>query len=116
MRKRSILSAAFVLSVTTRVTELDRKSIFSQCRAGAKPCWLTEWGISNGSKVCPIDDSKRRQAIEGGRNALVQFVQQGKLAAMIYYTWDGVPPGADPARVFRCGAPTEAGKLALSPM
>lgn len=103
-------------SVAARVTELDRKSIFSECGAGAKPCWLTEWGISNGSKACPIDDSKRRQAIEGERGALAQFVQQGKLAATIYYTWDGASPGADPMGVFRCGVLTEAGKLALSPM
>ena len=103
-------------SVAARVTELDRKSIFSECGTGAKPCWLTEWGISNGSTACPIDDTKRRQAIEGERSALAQFVQQGKLAAVIYYTWDGVPPGADPAGVFRCGALTGAGKSALSPM
>jgi hypothetical protein len=83
-------------SVAARVAELERRSIFLQCGPGAKPCWLTEWGISNGGKACPIDDTKRRQAIEGERAALAQFVQQGKLGAVIYYTWDGVPPGADP--------------------
>jgi hypothetical protein len=66
---------------------------FTLCGAGAKPCWLTEWGISNGSKACPLDDTKRRQAIEGERNTLAQFVHQGKLARAISYTWDGVPPG-----------------------
>ena len=103
-------------TVTARVAELDSKRIFSQCGGGAKPCWLTGWGISNASRSCPIDDSKRRQAIEGERSALTQFAQQGKLAAAIYYTWDGAPPGTDPMGVFRCGVLTDAGKLALSPM
>ena len=103
-------------TVAARVAELDRKRIFSQCRGGAKSCWLTEWGISNSSRSCPIDDAKRRQAIEGERSALAQFARQGKLAAAIYYTWDGAPPGTDPMGVFRCGALADAGKLALSPM
>jgi len=103
-------------TVAARVAELDRKRIFSQCGGGAKPCWLAEWGISNASPSCPIDDAKRRQAIEAERNALAQFAQQKKLAAAIYYTWDGVPPGSDPMGVFRCGVLTDAGKLALSPM
>jgi hypothetical protein len=103
-------------SVEARVAELDRKKLFSQCGPGAKPCWLTEWGISNASRSCPIDDAKRRQAIDAERSALAQFVQQGKLAATIYYTWDGVPPGADPMGIFRCGALTEAGAAALNPM
>jgi hypothetical protein len=103
-------------TVAARVAELDRKRIFSQCGGGAKPCWLTEWGISNASPSCPIDDAKRRQAIEAERNALAQFARQKKLAAAIYYTWDGVPPGSDPIGVFRCGVLTDAGKLALSPM
>jgi hypothetical protein len=85
-------------------------------RSLAKPCWLTEWGISNSSKACPSDDANRRQAIEGERSALAQFVQQGKLAAAIYYTWDGVPPGSAPIGVFRCGVLTEAGAAALGPM
>jgi hypothetical protein len=103
-------------SVAARVAELDRKRIFSECGGGAKPCWLTEWGIGNASKACPIDDTKRLQAIEGERTALAQYVQQGKLAAEIYYTWDGVPPGADPAGIYRCGVLTEAGVAALRPM
>ena len=102
-------------SVADRIAELDRKQVFAACGPASKPCWLTEWGISNASKACPIDDTKRLQAIQGERTALAQFSRQGKLAAAIYYTWDGVPPGSDPAGVFRCGALTEAGVAALSP-
>lgn len=103
-------------SVAARVAELDRKRIFSECGPRAKPCWLTEWGISNASRTCPLDDSKRLPAIEGERGALAQFVQQGRLAAAIYYTWDGVPPGSDPAGVFRCGVLSDAGRAALGSM
>jgi hypothetical protein len=50
------------VSVAARVTELDRKRLFSQCGPCAKPCWLTAWGISNSSsKACPSDDANRRQ-------------------------------------------------------
>jgi hypothetical protein len=103
-------------SVAARVAELERKRIFAECGMGAKPCWLTEWGISNTSRACPLDDTKRMEAIRGERSALAQFVQQGRLAAALYYTWDGIPPGADPAGIFRCGALTEAGLAALGPM
>jgi hypothetical protein len=102
-------------SVAARVAELDGKKLFSECGAGARPCWLTEWGIGNASKACPIDDSRRSEAIAAERSALSQFVRQGKLAAMIYYTWDGFPPGSDPDGIYRCGALTAAGKQALRP-
>jgi hypothetical protein len=101
-------------SVPARIAELEKKKIFSECSRG-KPCWLTEWGISNGQS-CPIDDAKRMQAIEAERTAFKRFVQQGQLAAIVYYTWAGTPTKVDPMGVFRCGALTEAGKSALSPM
>ena len=44
-----------------------------------------------------------------------QFMSQGRLAAIICYTWRGVPGKLDPMAVFRCGALTDAGKSALSP-
>jgi hypothetical protein len=101
-------------SVAARVSELEKKKIFSECRHG-KPCWLTEWGIAN-NQSCPIDDSKRTQAITAERSALSEFVQQERLAAIVYYTWSGTPGKVDPMGVFRCGALTGAGKAAIRPM
>ena len=42
--------------VAARTASLDQ-SLFAACRQGAKPCWLTEWGIPNGSDACPIDET-----------------------------------------------------------
>jgi hypothetical protein len=99
--------------VSGRVSELEQKKIFSQC-SREKPCWLTEWGIPNGQS-CPINDANRANVIEAERDAFKPFVQQGQLAAIIYYTWSGTPTKVDPMGIYRCGALTEAGKAALSP-
>jgi hypothetical protein len=101
-------------TVPARMAELEKKKIFSECSRN-KPCWLTEWGIPNGQS-CPIDDGSRTQAIEAERKAFEPLVRQGRLAAIVYYTWSGTPKTVDPMGVFRCGALTDAGKVALSPM
>ncbi len=104
------------LTVATRISALEQRKIFSECRSD-KPCWLTEWGISNSSQTCPIDDSNRAQAVAAERYALATYVDQGRLAAAIWYDWTGVPgPKEDAAAIFRCGELTEAGKSALGPM
>lgn len=52
-------------SIAARVAELDGKRLFSECGAGAKPCWVTEWGIGNGGKTCPIDDAQAKPGDRG---------------------------------------------------
>ena len=104
-------------SVATRIASLGQ-DIFSECRAD-KPCWLTEYGIPNASQKgqpdhCPIDETKRLKVFEELRGAFAYFAGQGRLAAIIYYDWSD-KPGTE-AGIFRCGALTEAGKLALKPM
>jgi len=47
---------------------------------------------------------------------LEHFVSQGRLAGIIYYDWTEVPGKPDSWAIFRCGALTDAGKLALKPM
>ena len=102
-------------SVSQRVDSLE-KYVFGMCKKDTKPCWLTEWGFSNSSQTCPIDDSTRLKVIKVQRSAFQQFVRQGRLAAIIYYTWTGPATKLDPMAIFRCGALTDAGKAALSPM
>jgi hypothetical protein len=106
----------------TRTTEVRIASlgqdVFAECRS-EKPCWLTEWGIPNANQRgepdrCPIDETKRLQVIKELRGAFQHFVNQGRLAGIIYYDWSD-KPGKE-ASIFRCGALTEAGKLALAPM
>ena len=104
-------------SVATRIASLGQ-TIFAACTQ-SKPCWLTEWGVPDGSvsKVpehCPIDESKRTKVIGELRGAFQNFVREGRLAAIIFYDWADVP--GNTGAIFRCGVLTEAGKLALSPM
>jgi hypothetical protein len=104
------------MPMAARIAQLE-KNILAACRQGTKPCWLTEWGFPNTGQSCPLDDQARRQAIQAERSAFRQFVQQRRLAAIMYYTWTGPPgPKAESFAIFRCGALTDAGKLALSPM
>jgi hypothetical protein len=104
-------------TVATRIASLGQ-TIFSQCRE-EKPCWLTEYGIPNTNQRgapdrCPIDEAERLQVIGELRGAFQYFVNQSRLAGIVYYDWSDNP--GQEAPIFRCGALTNAGKLALSPM
>jgi hypothetical protein len=104
-------------SVATRIASLEQ-TIFAACTK-AKPCWLTEWGVPDGSPGgapdrCPVDETKRLKVIEQLRAAFQHFVSEGRLAAIIFYDWADKP--GNTGAIFRCGALTAAGKLALSPM
>ncbi|KND55436.1 hypothetical protein BVER_03986c [Candidatus Burkholderia verschuerenii] len=83
-----------------------------------KPCWLTEWAFNNRDQSCPLDDAVRLHLVEDERAILKHFVDQGRLAASIYYSWDGDFPGQkeNMGAIFRCGSLTDAGKLALTPL
>jgi hypothetical protein len=54
--------------------------------------------------------------IQSFRSALEHFASQGRLAGIIYYDWTEVPGKPDSWAIFRCGAITDVGKLALKPM
>jgi len=58
------------------------------------------------------------QLMQAERRAFKPFVEEGRLAAIIYYSWDGdfVGQHENMGAIFRCGALTDAGKLALRPM
>ena len=86
---------------------------------------MTEWGFNNAAQTCPLNDSARAKVIQEERDAFKHFEDQGRLAAILFYSWSGVLPfswekvdankKADPGAIFRCGALTDAGKLAVSP-
>ncbi len=102
--------------VSARIAVLNDN--FSACRRESKPCWLTEWAFKNRNQSCPINDETRVQLVRAERSAFKPFVEQKRLAAIIYYSWDGdfVGQKENMGAIFRCGALTDAGKLALSPM
>jgi hypothetical protein len=99
--------------VSERVNGLRERAL-ALCTS-AKPCWLTEWGFANRDLSCPIHDETRVKLIQTEREAFKTFVKQGRLAAIIYYNWTAMH-GYESQAIFRCGALTDAGKLALQPM
>lgn len=98
----------------TRIASLGQ-SLFTACTS-SKPCGLTEWGFGNADQACPLNDETRMQLVQDMRSAFKHFVDQGRLGAIVYYDWLGTTGGKQFFAVFRCGALTPAGKLALSPM
>jgi hypothetical protein len=102
--------------VSARIAVLNDN--FSACRRDSKPCWLTEWAFNNRDQSCPIKDETRVQLVGAERSAFKSFTEQGRLAAIIYYSWNGdfVGQKENMGAIFRCGSLTDAGKLALSPM
>ena len=110
------------LSASARAALLEQTGVTTACTP-AKPCWITEWGFNNPTQSCPLDDSMRVAPVREERDAFKQFISRGKIAAVVYYSWSGVLPFSwvhdtnrkeDPGAVYRCGALTDAGKLALS--
>ena len=76
---------------------------------GGKPCWITEWGFANDSKSCPSDETARSILVREMMHDFSELVRAGRLTGLIYYSWVGE------ARfdVYRCGALTGPGKIAL---
>jgi hypothetical protein len=97
-------------TTTYRVNELDNE-FFKACGRGTKPCWLTEWGFTNSDKTCPLKDDTRTKVVSVMMQAYKVLADQGKLANITYFSWGDPDDG-----IFRCGALTDAGKLALRPM
>jgi hypothetical protein len=89
------------------------------CKSGFKRCWVTEWAFNNADKSCPLDDRTRLRLVQEERDAYKEFAMQSRIAALVYYSWSEEYVGhheRPPGVIFRCGALTSAGKLALSPM
>jgi hypothetical protein len=102
-------------SLSSRRDQLDH-DIFAACKQGAKPCWLTEWGFTSNDWTCPIKEDLRTTLVAAMRKLMKESADQNRLAGAIYYSWTGMPGNQSGWSIFRCGALTDAGKLALSPL
>jgi hypothetical protein len=82
----------------------------AECRSPAqgKPCWLTEWGLPAPGAACVGDDASWAARVRGLLGDLQQFVSQGRLNGLLYFSWNDAKYG-----IYRCGALTESGRLAL---
>jgi hypothetical protein len=80
--------------------------------SSGKPCWVTEWGFPNDSKSCPSEEKARSLLVAEMTEDFRQLAQAKRLAGLIYYSWLGE------ARfdVYRCGALTKTGQLAIAPI
>lgn len=92
-------------ALTERITEvLD----FCEPEGRGKPCWVTEWGIANPQKVCPLDDSRREAAVDAVQDIFDDLRNAERLKAAFYYDWDT----HERYSVFRCGTLSPAGAAA----
>jgi hypothetical protein len=103
-----------------RKMRLEKYAV-AECRpansTGGRPCWITEWGIANKDLSCPPDDTARAALVREIMDDFRELAAQGRVVGSIYYAWDSDPwaKTVDPLSVYRCGALTEAGNLALVP-
>jgi hypothetical protein len=114
-RYTDISSIHYYPSVTASPAErrdaLD--AALRECSEGKaqQGCWVTEWGISNTAKACPVDDGRRAGLIRETQRNLEAAARQDRLSASFYFEWSGKSPRG----VWRCGGLTEAGQAAIRP-
>src|ERR1700677_651856 len=103
-----------------RETHLEKYAL-GECHpansAAGKLCWITEWGIGNKDMSCPLDDTARAAMVREIMSDFRQFAAQRRLYGAMYFAWDKDPWAKSVATlsIYRCGALTAGGKLALSP-
>jgi hypothetical protein len=83
---------------------------FAECRVPTqgKPCWLTEWGLPALGAGCLDSDAPRAARMRALLGDFRQFVSQGRLTGLVYFSWDDGKYG-----IYRCHALTESGRLVL---
>ncbi|MEI2301246.1 glycoside hydrolase [Ensifer sp. MJa1] len=84
---------------------------FCEPSDSGRPCWVTEWGIANTARSCPVDDRAREGAMTAMRTVFATFAKAKRLDAAYYYDWDT----QQNYRVWRCGALSPAGAMAIAP-
>jgi hypothetical protein len=72
---------------------------------------VTEWGFVNREQSCPLNDTVREQTTAVLHDAFKTLADQGKIANVSYYAWIDPQWG-----IYRCGALTQTGKIALGPL
>ncbi|MBD9651509.1 glycoside hydrolase [Ensifer sp. ENS09] len=96
---------AAITSIVTRLLD------FCVPADRGRPCWVTEWGIANTARSCPLDDREREGAMSAMRTVFERFAAEKRLDAAYYYDWDT----QQNYRLWRCGALSPAGVLAIEP-
>lgn len=84
---------------------------FCEPSDNGRPCWVTEWGIANTARSCPVDDRQREGAMAVMRTIFADLSKAKRLDAAFYYDWDT----QQSYRLWRCGALSPAAALAIAP-
>ncbi|WP_425336052.1 glycoside hydrolase [Sinorhizobium numidicum] len=98
---------------STAAIGTDVTALLDFCRPedAGRPCWVTEWGIANTARSCPIDDRGRESAIRAMREVFRKLIAAERLTAAFYYDWDTQPSYS----LWRCGELSSAGAAAIEP-
>jgi hypothetical protein len=93
-----------------------QKYVLAECRpegsAGRKPCWITEWGISNHDASRPPDETNQIILVNETRTNFRPYIAQKRVLGLFYYAWLDSREGF---AVYRCDHLTQVGRLALAP-
>jgi hypothetical protein len=100
--------------ISARIASLG-EGMFS-ARSPTKQCWVTDWGfIYNGDDgvFCPANNRVVTKVVQDMCTLFRHFANRGQLAALMDCDWTARPGLKDTFSVFRRGALTDAGRLAL---
>jgi hypothetical protein len=96
-------------TASRRLDQLEEDTLAECRRRGqGRPCWLTEWGLPGAGAACLGNDSPRAALMRELLDDFRQFVGQGRLKGLFYYSWTDEKYG-----IYRCGTLTESGRLVL---
>jgi hypothetical protein len=114
-------NAALKTPEAKRMKPLEQGLFERECQpAGStigKPCWVTEWGVANRDTSCPPNEANRATIVAQLLDIFHQYAQQDRLGGIMLYAWNSDPweNHVDAMSVFRCGALTEPGRMAIDP-
>ncbi|HEY1797275.1 MAG TPA: hypothetical protein VGG57_14280 [Stellaceae bacterium] len=95
-----------------------RRSALQEAIAACLPdrvrlgCMVTEWGVRNDGRECPLDDATRAGIVREERAILDQAVTTKQLSGFMYFEWSGTSATS----IWRCGELSAAGRAAIAPL
>jgi len=105
-----------------RMHAIDQETFDKECRppgsAAGKPCWITEWGIANRDTSCPGHEENRTMVMRQMLGIFYEYAKEKRIEGLILFTWnsDAWAKQVDKFAMYRCGALTEGGRLAIMPL
>lgn len=106
------------VATQARLADMEQNAI-SVCSVSenGRPCWITEWGFKNIDDSCPPKEGRRTALVQQFRNMISDLSSQYRIKSAMYFVWNSDPwaKSIDPYSVYRCGALTNPGRVAIEP-